>query len=188
MKRRLFAGALLLIALSLMAYGTLAYFTAEETVHNVITSGDIAIELLEWADENKTIPFPQQGVSGVMPGQRIVKIVEVKNTGSGAAWVRVRVDKEITLSKGVQGEADPALLQLDYDKTSWTQSEDGFYYYNRKLLAGEVTAPLFAAVTYDPKMDNRYQNSTARVVVTAYAVQTENNGDSVTEASGWPKA
>ena len=32
MKRRLFAGALLLICLSLVAYGTLAYFTAEETV------------------------------------------------------------------------------------------------------------------------------------------------------------
>ena len=188
MKRRLFAGALLLICLSLVAYGTLAYFTAEETVHNVITSGGVAIDLLEWADEGKTVPFPESGVSGAMPGQRVVKIVEVKNTGDAAAWVRVRVEKKLSLAEGVQGDADPALLQLDFDSASWTRGDDGFYYYNAQLNAGETTAPLFAAVTFDPQMDNRYQNSTAEVGVTAYAVQTANNGDTAQNAKGWPEA
>ena len=82
MKRRLFAGAVIVMCLSLLGFGTLAYFTAEDTAHNVITSGDIDIELQEWADEEKTIPFPEEGISGVMPGTETTKIVEVKNTGS----------------------------------------------------------------------------------------------------------
>ena len=59
MKRRLFAGAVIVMCLSLLGFGTLAYFTAEDTAHNVITSGDINIELQEWADEEKTTPFPE---------------------------------------------------------------------------------------------------------------------------------
>lgn len=101
MKRRLLAGAVIVMCLSLLAYGTLAYFTAEDIAHNVITSGEIDIELQEWADEEKTTPFPEDGVNGVMPGTDVTKIVEVRNTGSNDAYIRVRVEKEILLPDGV---------------------------------------------------------------------------------------
>lgn len=185
MKRKLLVIALMVICLSLATYGTLAYFTAEETAHNVITSGGIGIELLEWADTEKTTPFPEDGVSGVMPGTEVTKIVEVKNTGSGDAYIRVRVEKAITLSEGVEGDVDLGLMVLDFDETRWTLAEDGFYYYNAPLAPGEVTEPLFASVTFDPTMGNLYQNSTATVDVTAYAVQSANNGDSALTAHGW---
>ena len=42
-------------------------------------------------------------------------------------------------------------------------------------------------MTFDVKMDNRYQGSTATVDVVAQAVQTANNGDTVMDAKGWPK-
>lgn len=188
MKRRLFAGAVILICLSLMAYGTLAFFTAEDTAHNVITSGEIEIELLEWADEDKTTPFPEDGVSGVMPGAEVTKIVEVKNSGSNDAWVRVRVEKDITLSEGTEGDVDLGLMVLDFDETCWILGEDGCYYYKEALAPGAVTEPLFASVSFDPSMGNLYQNSTATVDVTAYAVQAANNGVEVLEAQGWPEA
>ena len=116
MKRRLFAGAVIVMCLSLLGFGTLAYFTAEDTAHNVITSGDIDIELQEWADEEKTIPFPEEGISGVMPGTETTKIVEVKNTGSNPAYIRVAVEKKIALADGVQGEPDSGLMEIDLTK------------------------------------------------------------------------
>ena len=96
MKRKLIAAAVAVICLSLLACGTLAFFTDEDTVHNVITSGNIDIELQEWADEEKTTPFPEDGVSGVMPGTDVTKIVEVKNTGSNDAYVRVKVRRNLS--------------------------------------------------------------------------------------------
>lgn len=187
MKRRLLVIATVVICLSLMAYGTLTYFTAEDTAHNVITSSGIHIELLEWADEEKTTPFPENGIRGVMPGTDVTKIVEVKNTGSNTAWIRVRVEKTITLSEGTAGEADPGLMKLGFDDTCWTLGEDGYYYYQEALAPDSVTEPLFASVSFDPGMGNLYQNSSAAVDVTAYAVQAANNGETVLDAQGWPE-
>lgn len=71
MKRKLFAGAVIAICLSLIAYGTLAYFTAEDTARNVITSGGIDIQLREWADKEKTTPVPPRtGSAELCPGRR----------------------------------------------------------------------------------------------------------------------
>lgn len=186
MKRKILIGALLCICLSILAGGSLAYYTAENTAHNVITTGGIDIAVQEWADEDKTEPFPEDGVDDVMPGTAVTKIVEVKNTGSNDAYVRVKVDKSIDLVG--EGTPDLSLLVLDMNDAEWTAGDDGYYYYNQTLKPGEVTAPLFTTVAFDPGMDNLYQNSSAAVDVAAYAVQADNNGDTVLDAQGWPEA
>ncbi len=186
MKKRLFALAVIIICLSLMAYGTLAYFTAEDTAHNVITSSSISIDLQEWADEGKTEPFPEEAVTGVMPGMEIIKIAEVKNTGPEPVWVRVSVEKIIQFAEGTEGTPDVGLLHLSFDETAWTLS-GGYYYYNAVLNPGETTAPLFSSITFDENMDNIYQNSTATVDVNAQAVQAANNGATALDAVGWPE-
>ena len=186
MKQRMLFIAAGVVCLSLTAFGTMAYFTAEDAAHNVITSGGIKIELLEWADAEKAESFPQTGVSGVLPGTEVTKIVEVKNTGSSAADVRVKADKEIRLAQGIEGDVDTALIVLDFDENFWILGGDGYYYYHEALKPGEVTKPLFASVSFDKTMGNLYQNSTATVDVTAYAVQTANNGHTVMDAQGWP--
>lgn len=186
MKRKLFFIAVIVICLSLTAYGTLAYFTAEDTAHNIITTGNVDIQLLEWADEGKTQPFPEEGISGVMPNTSVTKIVEVKNTGLGAAWVRVMVMKDIKLAEGVDAESTTGVMEIDFDTEFWYQSIDGFYYYKTPLEPGETTKPLFTNVTFDPKMGNEYQNATATVTVSAHAVQSANNGEIWSLADGWP--
>ncbi len=186
MKYKLIAGAVIVICLSLLTFGTLAYFTAEDTAHNVITSGGIDIELLEWADEEKTIPFPENGANGVMPGTEVTKIVEVKNSGSAAAYVRVKVEKEIILQEGVEGEPDSDLIKIDFDETCWIPGEDGYYYYKEVLEPDAVTEPLFALVDFDSGMGNIYQNSIVTIDVKSYAVQAANNGNDVMSARGWP--
>lgn len=184
-KKKVLALALAVICLSSLAYGTLAFFTYKDVAHNVITSGDIKIELLEWADEAKKKPFPDKGVSGVVPGMEVTKIVEVKNTCDNAAYVRVKVDKDITLAQGVTAAPDTGYLDIKFDTENWTW-KDGYYYYNKPLAPHATTEPLFAAVTFDPQMGNEYQNSTATVTVKAYAVQVVNNEDTALTAGGWP--
>ena len=186
MKKKILTVAVLVICLSIAAAGTLAYFNTEATAHNVITSGGVEIELLEWADKDKTEPFPEEGITGVMPGTSVDKIVEVKNTGASEAWVRVKVEQDITLAEGVDGDPDPDLMVIEFNATDWELTADGYYCYTKALKPGETTEPLFASVKFDGRMDNMYQNCTATVDVTAQAVQTANNGAAVTEAQGWP--
>lgn len=104
LKTKLLALSVVLILAALSVYGTLAYFTAQGTARNVITTGDIKIALEErmlTPDGEKTVPFEDQ--LGVMPGSDVSKIVTVTNTGGQPAWVRVSLDKAIELARGVEG-------------------------------------------------------------------------------------
>ena len=183
MKRKLLILSVLAICIATLAAGTLAYFTSEGKAHNVITTGGVEITVQEWADEGKTKPF--ENLTGVMPNTTVTKIAEIKNTGASDAWVRVKVEKNIKLQG--EGTPDTALVELTLNTADWTE-KDGYYYYTKVLKPGEVTAPIFTAVTFKPDMGNEYQNATATVDVVAQAVQTANNGDTVMDAKGWPNA
>lgn len=183
MKRKLLILSVLVICIATLAAGTLAYFTSEGTAHNVITTGGVEIAVQEWADEGRQTPF--EDLTGIMPGMTVTKIAEIRNTGASEAWVRVKVEKNIRL----QGEGTPdiGLVELTLNTTDWTE-KDGYYYYSKPLKPGEVTAPIFTAVTFKPDMGNEYQNATATVDVSAQAVQTANNGDTVMATKGWPNS
>ena len=183
MKRKLLILSVLAICIATLAAGTLAYFTSEGKAHNVITTGGVKIAVQEWADENKQTPF--EDLEGIMPGMTVTKIAEIKNTGASDAWVRVKVEKNIQLQG--EGKPDTGLVELTLNTADWTE-KDGYYYYTKVLKPGEVTAPIFTAVTFKPDMGNEYQNATATVDVTAQAVQTANNGATVMDAQGWPNA
>ena len=47
MKKKILLAAAVMICLAVGASGTLAYFTSENTAHNVITSGGVNIEVVE---------------------------------------------------------------------------------------------------------------------------------------------
>lgn len=182
MKKKLLILSVLVICIATLAGGTIAYFTSEGRAHNVITTGGVEIELHEWADAEHKVPF--KDVSGVMPGAAVTKIVEVKNTGSAPAWVRVSVDKNIQLQGG--GTPNLDFVELNINEDDWTL-RDGYYYYNTALAAGKTTEPLFTTVRFNVNMNNDYQNSTATVDVYAQAVQTANNGSTALTAAGWPE-
>ena len=188
MRKKLIAGAVVAICLSLLAYSTSAYFTARGTATNVITSGNIQIQLQETAKINgQEISFDaSQEKINVVPAQTVSKIVQVKNTGDNAAYVRIRVAKAIELAEGVTGEPNVELVTLDFDDENWTAKDDGYYYYNKPLEPDATTEALFNNVTFEPEMGNMYQNSTATIKVNAQATQVKNNGASVFEAAGWP--
>ncbi len=181
MKRKLLILSVLAICIATLAAGTLAYFTSEGKAHNVITTGGVEITVQEWADEDKQTPF--EDLEGIMPSMTVTKIAEIKNTGASDAWIRVLITKNIKLQG--EGTPDTGLVELTLNTTDWTE-KDGYFYYNEPVKPGEVTAPVFTAVTFKAEMGNEYQNATATVDVSAQAVQTANNGNTVMDAKGWP--
>ena len=180
--------ALVVVIISLIAMGisgTMAYFTADSTATNVITAGNIDITLEEWQVEDK-IPYPEEKIEGVMPGESIDKIVKVYNNGDNPAYVRILLTKTIALSGNSGEEVDPSLISCDINTADWEQIGD-YYYYKHQLEPGKTTSPLFTEVSFSEKMGNKYQNCKATIDVNAQAVQVKNNGTTVLEAAGWPE-
>lgn len=177
MKKKLFAAALLVLMISIIGYGTYAYYTVEGTATNVITSGGVDINL----EEN----FPADGVFDVLPGLKYTKEVWVENTGHDPAWIRVSVDTIVTLADGSVGS--PNGISMNFNTKDWDDLKDGYWYYRHPLAPGEKTEMLFTTVFFAPEMGNEYQGSTAHVNVSAYATQVANNGDRAANAKGWPE-
>ncbi len=198
MKRKLFILALAAICTSIIAAGTLAYYTAEDTANNVITSGGIDIDVVEQMrdGDGNLVDFPDTGITGVMPDTSVSKIVTVKNTGTSDAWIRINVEMLIKDANGelmaVKLPSGEQILMINFDNENWTDGRDGYYYYNSPLASGESTTPLFEEVKINPLTGNDYQKSTANINIYAQAVQTANNGipagGSVTDIKGWPAA
>ena len=190
MKKKILLVAAVVMCLAIATAGTLAYFTSEDTAHNVITSGDVNIELVEQTkkEDGTLVEFPEEGIKGVMPGTSASKIVQVKNTGDNDAWVRLKMEVTITGEDG-SDLSDEGIKYVHIYGTSgeWKLNwDDRNFYYEKVLAPGETTEPVMEEVRFSAEMGNAYQNCTANVVISAQAVQTANNGDTVMEAAGWP--
>ena len=186
-KKRIFILAVMLICLALAATGTLAYFNADDQVHNVITSGNIAIDLIEQKQLEDGSLVPYTNPVDVMPGTDVSKIVTVQNTGVGDAWIRVSVDSTVTFQTPTDAAPQDGDVVLNFDTENWVLKDD-YYYYTKPVAANGVTAPLFTTVSFSPKMGNIYQGSKLDIVIQAQGVQAANNGSTVLEAAGWPSS
>ena len=196
MKKKLFALAVLVIILAGTVTGTLAYYTAKTVAHNVITSGEIDIQLVETiidkTDSDKDgsttdeVPYPTDPVGGIMPGEDHSKIVRIENVGTNPAWVRMKVVVEINDRKVDLSDED-SVLALDFNNTEW-EKKGNYYYYKKALTsqgsAGSETVPLFTTVRFaGEEMDNDYQNAKIEISVQAEGIQYQNNTN---YATAWP--
>ena len=69
MKKKMYVIAAILVVLAILGSGTLAYFTTRVVTHNVITSGDIDIQLVETAIKNDQEVDYVNNSTGLMPVQ-----------------------------------------------------------------------------------------------------------------------
>ncbi len=186
MKKRMLTAALALCCLAVLATGTLAYFTAEETAQNVITMGSLKMELVELDEKDE----PWEDVENIVPGMEVTKKAYVENNGSVDFYTRVKITKTFVPAQGEElPELNTELVRLDINEKYWKLDEGDFYYYYKKPVApGEKTEPLFTTVTFSTKMGNEYQNVKVIIDLDAQAVQSRNNGESALEATGWPES
>lgn len=199
MKKKIFASGIIIICLTLLVGSTWAYFTSEKKAHNVITSGSIGIDIIEKTrgENGAELDFPKDGLTNIMPGSKISKIVSVANSGKADAWIRVKVDaammdterNALPLEVDVHGEKIPVMTFTV--EQGWIDGGDGYYYYESPVAPGEKTDVFFDEVAFALQMGNAYQRSTASLTIVAQAVQTANNpipaGGNVTDIPGWPE-
>ena len=189
-KRKILLISIFTIILAIAAMGSSAFFNAEDTAHNVITSGSVNIAVVEtMLDGTELKAFPAEGITGVMPGSTVSKIVSIRNTGRSDAWIRVRVS--IEMKDGEGQPLDTGVVGFTVEGP-WFDGGDGYYYYGEAVPAEKETQVLFREVRFDPDMGNEYQNCTAYIKIEAEAVQTANNpipdGGTVRDVAGWPGA
>ena len=190
MKKRIFAFAVVVFCLSILASTTLAYFTDTAVARNVITSGGVDIAIEEWQETPEgMIPYPDQHIR-VMPATQVSKIVTVRNLDA-QSFIRVKL--ELTLQDSndqlmdIDAEEMEKIIHLIMNNQDWTEKA-GWWYYGAAVNTNEVTLPLMPAVEFDgPNMTNEYQKTTLQIHVIAQAVQAANNGTNAMEAMGWPE-
>lgn len=161
-------------AAAVMATGsTLAYFTAQDTAQNVISTGSIDIAVKEYQNiGNETVPYTDPEFP-IMPGDIVSKIVKVENTGSGSAYIRAKINVSFDSDTGEEAlPTDCIKLNLGSD---WTLGNDGYYYYNKIVDSGEMTEFLFDSVEMDKDAGNEYQNQTLKISIDAEGIQSKNN-------------
>jgi len=191
MKKKILYSAVIIICLSIITGGTLAYYTTSDTVRNVISSGGIEVKVVEQQLVEGTLrPYPNTPIR-VMPATTVSKIVSVQSTEQ-AAWVRMNYALTVYDADGkkmdIPADELEKVIVIEPDTAGWMQ-KDGWWYYQTAIGSGETTSPLFDEVRFSgPEMGNEYQNCTVVIDVTTQAVQKANNGDTVMAALGWPEA
>ena len=192
MKKKILFVSLIVIAVSIIASGTLAYFTSSETSHNIITTDAINITIEEWQKtDDGFVAYPEEPIV-IMPGTSSSKIVTVRNIDA-KAYVRAKYETIVKDSRGRVMKLSPetinSIISVDINNEDWIRKndDDEWFYYAFAVKTGEATEALFTKVIFDgPNMTNEYQNCTVEIIVDAQAVQSANNGNSATKASGWP--
>ena len=189
MKKRFICCAALCILLSFAVNSTLAYFTAEDTARNVITSGAVTLEVVEKQLVGDKLENAPDAPVSIMPGSAVSMVVSAKNIDA-PAYVRMSYTAEVQDENGtaltLSEEQLEKIIIIAEDTANWTY-EDGWWYCSKALASGEESEPLFEQIVFSgSEMGNAYQNCTVTIDVTAQAVQKANNGESVMDAAGWP--
>lgn len=179
-RSRLLMIALAAILLTILTQPSLAFYTTIGKATNVVTSGNISLEIHEQTADGSE--FPTEGVY-VIPGDIVSKQVSVENVCNHPFYLRVKLVRGTTNETISLEEA----MKLDLNTTDWTY-QDGYYYYNAVLEPGQETVPLFTQVQIvGSQVDQSHVAATLSLTVNAYAVQSENNPAAQPwEAAGWP--
>lgn len=209
-KRKIFIVALSVCLIAILSLGTLAWFTAEDSITNkfyVAGSEDqnpddvFSIDVWEDDDRDDTNETDadkiQDGIEfkNILPGDDLYKEVNVENTGAYDQYVRAIVTlTDAHLWQELYGEIyvslDKIADDLSSDFSPWSTVYDAeantltyVVYYNKILKVDDVTN-LFTNVHIPENLTReqaaKMQNFTIKVV--AEAVQTENVGDNAPAA------
>lgn len=191
MKKKLMTVLALVLVIAMSVAGTYAYLTSRDTVTNTFTVGKVAITLDEAKVNDAGSPVDGAGrVAGneykLMPGHNYTKDPVVHfQADSEASYLFVKVDNGIAAI-----EADTNTIEAQILANKWVKLEvdgtvvPGVYY---KQVAANTTDnavdyPVFGEFTIKTDaVTTGYE--TAKVVVTAYAIQLDGFEDNV--AGAW---
>ncbi len=166
MKKKLMIGLSVVALVALLAVGTWAWFTANDSVENKFATGTVDVSIVEEFEP----------VANWNPGDTTKKEVSIKNEGSLDAFVRVKLTPVWTPAEGSEVDElsiDNVDLNLS-DEANWVKEGD-YYYYLIALESGAETPLLLESVTFKgAETDNDYQGAELEITVEAEAIQAAN--------------
>lgn len=149
--------------------GTLAYFTSQDSRSNVITMGKVDGTLTETGEQGREDGSTGKDYGNIKPGQKLEKDPKVTLAAdSEDAYARIKITYN-TLN-AVQAEELEALLVLN---AGWSKSTDGYFYYNKKMEAGD-SSTIFNQVQIPTSWGNEIAGMTFTMDVTAEFIQADN--------------
>ena len=187
-KKKLTAGvAALILCITGVTYGTLAYFTDKDTRANVITIGHVTGTLTETDEHMRDDNTTGKDYTNGKPGDVLDKDPTVTlDKESEDAYVRVSINYE-----GLTKEQALAIENNLDISAGWTKSEDGYYYYN-EILSNKTGAinssKVFSKVTIPTEWGNEIAGITFNINVKAEFIQSDNFTPVTDEAgniTGW---
>lgn len=183
MKLKMLILAVAVIVITLLTQTTLAYYTTVGKATNVVTSGNIQLQIHERTADGK--PFPKEGFP-VIPGDIVGKRVTIENICDHPFYLRVKLIKG---SDSEELSAEDAIQILDPNNRDWFAHSDGYIYYKKILRPGVATSPVFTKVEIvGDQVTQNDAGSALTLTVKAFAVQSQNNPARYPwEASGWPE-
>lgn len=134
-------GAMLLLYSMSQTYAAL---TDTDRIRNDFKVGNVQAEVIE----------KFQPPTKLEPDIEYEKKVTIENTGEQSIFIRVlsvpvltkKQTDGSTLLLPIKNQDAEDVLTIEYNSKDWTDGEDGYFYYNKKLHEGEVTQPLFEKV------------------------------------------
>jgi len=142
---------LILLVVSLIVGGTLAYYTSSDSFTNNFQTGTYSIEVQE------TFESPDNWT----PGTTTPKVVVATNKGNTPAAIRIKLtpsweDSEGNLLSLTDNNDVPAALinfTQNYQDRWIYNPNDGYYYYYRAIDENQSTIPLMESVTFNPDVN-----------------------------------
>ncbi len=178
-KKKILSVSAVILGLSLVG-GSLAWFTASDSVENKFKTLNVKAEIVE--------DFDEENAYQMVPGDTIKKDVDIKVDSSAETFIRVQIEK------GWKNVSDPSKgnnIQLNFSKKGETSvvsksieggkwfEQDGYLYYIGTVKEGDKL-DLLDSVTFVPTKDssdadNIYQDKEMQVDVKLEAIQAKNN-------------
>ena len=185
-KRNLFLALLLLLLLLSAVSLVLTYTTRSTRVKNVVSYGSVKMEIIENTLSGGTeVPYAENDPVRINADE-YSRIVRLKNIGKHPIYVRIALSLTAVDSGGNAVTVSADCYSFDTNTTTWTE-DGGWYYYTLPALAhNEETTNLMTKIMFDHTKLAALSGCQLTLNIQAEAVQSENNGDSVWNAQGWP--
>jgi predicted ribosomally synthesized peptide with SipW-like signal peptide len=167
----------ILLGLSVIFGVTAAFFSANRTANGTITLGNpVDINITQGGATVTTLTFTGNAMPGTVYSQPIAVSLPA---GTSDAVIRGK----LTITN-----SDTASVNVTAETASgWTSGEDGYYYYNGKMSAGE-SQDFVTSITVPKTLTNTDANKTYALSVQIEAIQFANGAAAevwTTAPSSW---
>ncbi len=179
---------LVIIAFFIFVVSTIAFRIYDKTANNVITFGNIKMQLLQTTlnKNNDEIDVNDDENFDITHNSTVSRRIKVKNLGKQEFFLRISLKMIGTDENNKEFNADDFVI-YDLNTKDWIY-KDGWYYYKNVVKENETTSNLITKIDFDiNKITSLYPKSKFKFDVEAQAVQAQNNASNVLDVSGWPK-